>query len=167
MRFCSDDETIGTFLSKYDSIPECDRIRLPWEAIAVAAELNIPQLIGAIILAMQTTSATMVKVIAFAGHPKLMAARVKYGQLPSGEKDRGAIDTALGFLPSPKGPTFIGKAIFGGAGGNLGSSGSKGDDDTEDGQLVSDTDSSYDDLFPSPNEIQEKLVPIRQRLLPG
>lgn len=164
MRFCAEDQTIASFLKKYDSTPEVDRIRVPWEAIAIAAGVTTKDLAGSIILAMQAVSATTVKVIAFSGHPKLMQARVKFGQLPSGEKDRAAVDTALGFLPSPKGPTFIGKAIFGGAGGNVGSA-PKGDDDTDDAD--SDTDSDYNDLFPSPGEIQEKLVPIRQRLLPG
>jgi hypothetical protein len=167
MRFSSQDETIGAFLKKYDSIPERDHPLLRWEAIGIAAEIDMKELAGAIILAMQAASATTVKVIAFSGHPKIMEARVKYGQLPSGEKDRWAIDTALGFLPTTKGPTFIGRAIFGGAGSNLGSV-PKGDDDSEDStpSSVMDIDSEYNDLFPSPGEIQEKLVPIRQKMLP-
>ncbi len=164
IRFSTEDPVIFSFLKKYDSIPECDRVRVPWEAVAIAAGVSTKELAGSILIAMQTSSATTVKVIAFSGHPKIMKARVEYGQLPSGEKDRAAIDTALGFLPTTKGPTFIGKAIFGGAGGNIGSA-PKGDDSDEPDEV--DDDSEYNDLFPSQGEIQEKLVPIRQRLLPG
>jgi hypothetical protein len=167
MRFYSEDETIAAFLKKLESIPERDRPLLRWEAIALAAGVSTKVLAGSILLAMQAASATTVKVIAFSGHPKLMEARVKYGQLPSGEKDRWAVDTALGFLPTTKGPTFIGRAIFGGSGSNLGSV-PKGDDDSEDSSPSPsmDTDKEYDELFPSPGEIQERLVPIRQKMLP-
>ena len=113
MRFSTQDEVIAAFLKKYDSIPEGDRQRVPWEAVAIAARLDIRQLTGSILFAMQAASASMVKVIALSSHPLITKARITYGQLPGGDKDRNAIDTALGFLPSPKGPTFIGKAVFG------------------------------------------------------
>ena len=54
-----------------------------------------------------------VKIITLSSHPQIAAARVAYGLLPAGHRDRNALDMALGFLPQPKGPTFIGKAIFG------------------------------------------------------
>jgi hypothetical protein len=159
MRFSAQDEVIATFLKKYDSIPEGDRQRVPWEAVAIAARLDIRQLTGSILFAMQAASASMVKVIALSSHPLITKARITYGQLPGGDKDRNAIDTALGFLPSPKGPTFIGKAVFG-------STGTKEKEESEPNAVFGEDD-DLDDLFPMASSMQEKLVPIRQRLLEG
>ena len=94
-------------------------------------------------------------------HPDVMDARVKYAKMAGGERDRTQLDISLGFLQSPKGPTFIGKqvAVFGGGGQKKDGSG----EDIMDAEVSS--DDGFDQLFPSPNEIQEKLVPIRQRLL--
>ena len=103
-----------------------------------------------------------VKIIALTGHPKITMARVAYGQLPLGERDRTALDTAMGFLPSPKGPTFIGKAIFGSGRATMEAQGAGGDDDCPSG----DSDPDLDRLFPPANAMQEKLVAIRQKMLP-
>ena len=160
MRFAPNDESIREFLAKYDSIPSGDRERLPWEAIALSVGLDMNALLGAIMFALQNHSVNTVKLIAVTSHPKVTKARVKYALLPSGEKDRFALDTAMGFLPSPKGPTFIGKAIFGGA---PQTANEKDEDGTQEGVFVDDGD--LDSLFPPSNAMQEKLVPIRQKLL--
>jgi hypothetical protein len=145
----SPDDVISAFLKKYDAIPSGDREALPLEAVALAAEIDISHLLGSIMIALERQAVNAVKIIAVTGHPKITQARVAYGQLPWGDKDRTALDTAMGFLPSPKGPTFIGKAVFGG----------KADDDDDD------DDPDLDKLFPPANAMQEKLTPIRQRLL--
>jgi hypothetical protein len=100
-----------------------------------------------------------VKIIAMTAHPKITQARVLFGQMALGERDRTALDTAMGFLPSPKGPTFIGKAIFGGKNVDQGGD-DDGDSDDGDGP-------DLDKLFPPANAMQEKLTPIRQRMLPA
>ena len=127
LRFAVDDPEIGAFLKAYDAVPSGDRERLPWEAIALSAGINVKHLLGAIHVAVQQHSVNRVKFITVMGHPLIAAARVRYGQLAGGEKDRHAIDLATGFLPSPKPPTFIGKAIYA-PGGNMQSS----SDDDED-----------------------------------
>lgn len=166
MRFAADDPDIAIFLAKYDAIPAGDRDRLPWEAIAIAAGVNIKHLLGAIHLALQANSVSAVKIIAVTNHPKIIQARVKFGQLPSGEKDRTALDTAMGFLPSPKGPTFIGKAIFGAGTANSSPASAKDDDDDDSPEPTAIFDNDdFDNLFPPSNAMQEKLVPIRQKLL--
>jgi hypothetical protein len=86
---------------------------------------------------------------------------VTYGLLPFGEKDRAALDTAMGFLPSPKGPTFIGKAIFGSGKAVMDAQG--GDDDEA---PMRDDEPDLDRLFPPANAMQEKLTAIRQKMLP-
>ncbi len=167
MRFSSDNPYIADFLSKYDSIPSGDREKLSWEAIGLAAGVDLLALLGAAMIALQSHAVNTVKIIAMTNHPKITRARVKYGLLPSGEKDRTALDTAMGFLPSPKGPTFIGKAVFGTSGQAMSAQGAgRGDDDDEDGPVINgDDDPDLDNLFPPANEMQQKLIPIRQKML--
>jgi hypothetical protein len=158
MRFAPHDEVISAFLKKYDAIPAGDRERLPWEAIALAAKIEMNQLLGSIMFAIQALSVNMVKIIALTSHPLITQARIKYAQLPSGDRDRTAIDTALGFLPSPKGPTFIGKAVFG-------SQSTTSNSENAEAPATFGEDDDLDDLFPSCSTMQEKLLPIRQRQL--
>jgi hypothetical protein len=159
MRFCREDETIAQFLRKYDSISGVDRERLPWEAIAIKAKIDIQQLTGAIMFALQASSANIVRMLAWSAHPAVMQKTIDYAKLPSGEKDRSMLHTGLGWLPSAKGPTFIGKqvAVFGGR------------ESTENNPAAPvstfDGDDDLDQLFPSSSDMQQKLVPIRQRLL--
>lgn len=162
-----DDSEIKAFMKVYDKIPVGAIEGFPWEAIAIAARVNPKHLIGAIQLAVQTHCWNRSRFIAVSNHPEITKARVKYGKMASGEKDRTALDIALGIMQSPKGPTFIGTqqvAVFGGRGGKQVSK----DDDVEDGKIIdAGSGDGFDDLFPSPNDVQEKLVPIRQRLLEG
>jgi hypothetical protein len=163
----SQDEVLVAFLKKYDAIPAADREALSIEAIALAAGVNLVYLLGSIQMAMQAYSAGRVKTIVWAGHPLLAKARIKYGQLPGGVKDRDAIDTALGFLPSPKGPTFIGKAIFGSGKQVMDEQNAgKGNDEDDDGVGMDPSEIDIDKLFPPANRMQDILTPIRQRLLP-
>jgi len=164
MRFYNDDE-ISRFLSKFDAVREGDRERLPWEAIAVSAGVNPRHLVGSILVALQAHSVSAVRVIALSGHAKVMKKTVEYAQLPSGERDRSMLFQGLGFLPSPKGPTFIGKAIFGN---------DRRDSDDEDGVSkakpvetvqIFGKDDDLEQLFPSSEVIQEKLIPLRQKQL--
>ena len=146
---------IGAFLKKYDSIPAGDRDRLPWEAIAIAAKLDLQQLTGAIMFALQNTSQNMVRLMAWSAHPAVMRKTIQYAKLPSGEKDRSMFHTGTGWLPSAKGPTFIGKINVGGGGGK----------DGEPERSAGFEEDDLDSIFPSASVIQEKLVPIRQKML--
>lgn len=156
MRFWAHNETIAAFLQKYDSIPVGDRGRVPWEAVALAAKLDPLTLQGAIMQAIIQSSGNLSKILAISSHPKIMRATIKYAKLPSGEKDRRAADIMVGALPSPKGPTFIGKAVFGGG----------KDADDEEQMAILGKDADMDDIFPSAPTMQEKLNSIRQRQLP-
>lgn len=156
MRFSSGDETISTFLKKYDSLPIGDRERLPWEAIAIAAKLDLRQLAGAMMFALNEASVSTVKIIALSSHPKVMQKTIDYAMLPGGDRDRTIVHRALGFLPDPKGPTFIGKAVFGPSGERQ---------EQENRGTTFDGEDDLDDLFPPATAMQEKLIPIRQLLL--
>ncbi len=160
MRFASQDEVISAFLEKYDSIPIGDRDRIPWEAIAIAAGVNLNHLLGSITLALASHSANVSRIIAVTNHPKITKARVNFGLKAGGERDRTQLDIMVGALPSAKGPTFIGKAVFGSP-----TQSAKDADDDDAPTIDAPSSDGFDDLFPSPNETQNKLVPIRQRLL--
>jgi hypothetical protein len=155
MRFSEDDEFIGPFLDKYDSIPARDRENLSFEAIALAAGLNIKHLFGEITLAMREHEVSAVKVIAMAAHPEVMKARVEYALTPGGYRDRDKLDEILGALKPSAGPTFIGKAFF--------SSNKEEPDDDPNKEMVDDEDF----CFPDCELIQETVQPLRQRQLPG
>ena len=153
LRF-STDEYAQAFLEKYDSIPDRDRKSLTWEAIALAAEVSPAALLGSAILALQRRSVDIVKIIALTNHPTITESRVKFAQLPGGFKDRDAIDTALGFLPTSKGSTFI---------INPQTPKSEGGEVNEQDEEAPESDLEY--LFPSLSKTQNMLVPLRARSL--
>jgi hypothetical protein len=147
MRF-SRDANVMDFLARYDSIPERDRASLPWEAIALSASIDPAAFLGAAILAIQSTSANAVKVIALSHHPAIMARQVEFAKKMSGDKDRTQINTILGALPTAKGSTFIINPV----------SRKGSDDDNGNSQ-------NLDYLFPNLSHTQETLVPTRARML--
>jgi hypothetical protein len=167
MRLFRGDEAISKFLGKYDTLSTYDKAHLPVEAICIAAGVDCVALLGAVTLALQAQAASMIRILATSSHIRILESRIKYGQLPFGERDRTALDTALGFLPSPKGPTFIGKAIFGSGQNVMDQQRGNGPEDEEDeAASMALDDIDLDKLFPPANRMQEKLAAIRQRLLP-
>jgi len=164
MRFSLQDEVIAAFLKKYDSILDSDRRRLPWEAVAIAAGIDIHHLTGSIMFAIQSYSVNAVKLLALAGHPAVMEKTIEMALLNGGERDRTTIHTGLRFLPTAKGTTVIGNATFGASPSKSDGSEPEGGGDARPSFDVND---DLDRLFPSSTAIQEKLVPIRQRLLPS
>jgi hypothetical protein len=166
LRLAQQDEVIKAFLAKYDSLSLSDRERVPWEAVGLSAEIDLNHLLGSAMLALTYQSASVAKIIAVTSQPKITKARVKYGMLAGGEKDRTAIDMANGVLAQRQGPTFIGKAMFGAPGGAQ--MPEEGEDETETPVVqapMNPEDQDVDDLFPSPKVMQDKLVAIRNRLL--
>jgi hypothetical protein len=155
MRLASEDEVIASFLKKYDSIPSGDRERLPLEAIALAASVDISSLLGSILLALQSPSVNLTKIIALTNHSKITTAHVRCGLLPSGERDRTAIDSILGALPSRKMTSFIGQAIFGSGKGAM-------DHQRTVPAAHDDDDPDLDRIFPPAEITQEKLTRIRE-----
>ncbi len=155
MRF-SQHPLIQDFLEKYDTIPSRDRNSLSWEAVCVAAEIPPESLLGPVILALRDYSANEVKIIAISHHSEVTRARVKFSQLAGGVSDRNALDTALGFLPTAKGSTFI---------INPTSKSEKEDEDDE--SPVDDRENDLEHLFPSLLKTQDGLVPPSARMLEG
>lgn len=163
-----DDHDIIAFLRKYDSIPVGDREHLSWEAIAIAARVNPKHLVGSILLAVSQHCATKSKFIVASNHPMITEKRVEFAQMIGGEKDRSALDIMAGAQQNPSGHTFIGKAWFGGgATGGVAPKGKAAKDEEEVSTPAATYEGSdnFSDLFPSPNETQNQLIPIRQRLL--
>lgn len=153
------------FIQRYDKVPKGDRDKLPWEAICIAAKVNPSTLLGAAIMALQEVSKSTVKILALTNHPRVMEARIAAAVLPGGHQDRNAFDTGVGFLPSPKGPTFVTNVKV--------DNKRRGDDENDedgDDRVGSDTgdyeaEDEMDHLFPAVAAMQERLQPIRQRAL--
>lgn len=156
MRF-SQDPLIASFLDKYDSIPKRDRESLPIEAIAVAAGIDVRHLWGEIMLAIREQSVNAVKIIAVASHPDVIRKRVEFSMTPGGFRDRDALDTMLGALPSNKGTTFINKYFA----GKDNPPGEPSEEPEEKEELVDDVDF----IFPDAERLQERVHPLRQKLL--
>jgi len=163
MRFAANDEVIAAFLKKYDSMPSSDRKNVSWEAIAIAAGVNLNHFAGSAMLATASYCANKSRLIVATNHPEITKKRVEYALLPGGEKDRYALDVMAGAIPSAKGPTFIGKAIFGSSDG--GARKKEDEDEPIDQTAIFGVEGDLDELFPSTSATQDKLVPIRQRLL--
>jgi hypothetical protein len=157
MRF-SADMIVRAFLEKYDSIPERDRECLPWEAIAIAAEVDPTRLLGSAILSLQSYSVNAVKIIALSNHPRITASRVKYALEPGGDKDRTALDTALQFLPTNKGSTFIINPIGGKREIESGDAGAAP-------LALEAPENDLEHMFPSLTRTQDSLVPESLRML--
>jgi hypothetical protein len=172
----SEDADLARFLAKYDSLSPTDRKIVPFEAVALAANLNTRALLGPIMYALQAQSVSLVKLLTLSSHPEVVKARIKYARMPAGHADRHALDTALGLLPSPRGATIINKAIFGSGKAAMDAqkpqrligAGPEDDEESDEQIPLADDPSEYDldKLFPPANRMQEKLVAIRQRTKP-
>jgi hypothetical protein len=160
MRFDAD-ETIVDFLRMYDSIPEGDRIKIPWEAIVIALKIDVKHFLGAITFALQNSSVTAVKFIALSHYPEIMKKQVQYAKDRTGERDRAAMNLAMGFTPSPKAPTFIGKAVFG---GEKITSAEQEDDDPPEKPTSFAVVEDINNMFPNAPDTQQKMLSIRHRL---
>jgi hypothetical protein len=174
MRLAVQDAVIGPFLRCYDSISASDRKHLSLEAVALAAGIDVTNLLGATMLALERQAQCEVRILAVTSHAKITKARVRYGELPGGHRDRQALDQVLGLLPNPKGPTFIGKAIFGSGRDAMDrqkhqrryNEDGPDDEENEDEVPIVERDIDLDKLFPPANIMQERLVAIRNRQLP-
>lgn len=153
LRF-SQDAQVRLFLEKWDSLSAHDQRVLSWEAVALAASVSPPYLLGMALFALQQHSANRVKIMALSRHPEVMQKRIEFALRPQGEKDRSAIQTALGFLPSHKGSTFVINP--------LPDHPRQGDEDEEEDDEESD---QLNRIFPQLTVTQEKLLPIKARRL--
>lgn len=158
MRF-SQSPLIQAFLSKYDSLPTRDRERVPIEAVALAADIDIRHLWGEIMLAVREHSVSAVKVIALAAHPDVITKRVEFAKTPGGYRDRDALDTMLGALPKPGGATFIDKIFV------TRPDEKKEKDEDDEPESNEGTVDDLDYIFPDASEVQERIQTARQKLL--
>lgn len=153
MRFSSS-PAIKNFLARYDAVPEGDRTHLPMEAIAIAAEIDPTYLLGEIMLAMREHSVTQYKLHAIAGHPEIIKSRLKFAKREGGFRDRDAVDQIMGALPSKQqGTTFINKFFAGKA------------DEPGDEDKPQTFEDDLDVIFPDVSLMQERVQPMRQKVL--
>ena len=89
---------MGRFLAKYDCLGVWERQNTCWEAIALAAGVDLPYLLGAALLARRDDATTRAKLIAICHAPELMKKRVEYALLPGEWRDRDALHKLVGLL---------------------------------------------------------------------
>jgi hypothetical protein len=159
MRF-SDGTLSAQFLEKWDSLSDHDQERLTIEVVAAAANIEPKHLLGEIMLAMREYSVNKVKILAVSSHPDVMEKRIEFAMLSGGTRDRDALDTILGALPK-KSTTFIDKFFA--------VEKTEEEDDEEEvvpapvAQQEFVSDENF--VFPDCETMQERLSPIRQKLL--
>lgn len=157
MRF-SQDPTILKFLKAYDTGNEIDHHIMPWEAWAVKARLEISTLLGSILIALRQQSVNAIKVLSITSHPEVVRATVKNALTPKGFRDRETLHTALGFLPRPKGTTFIEKYFAGTQGPDAGDGEEKpGNQAPQIPTPARPDEVDIDDLFPNVEDTQMLL----------
>ncbi len=141
MRFSSD-ASIQAFLKTYDEASITDKKILPFEAFALMADVEIPQLLGATILAVANQSASIVKIMLPTHHPDVVAAGIKQALKPGGYRDRNSINTAMKLLPVKAGTTIM-----------IGDQGRL----SVESEVVDPNDVDTEDLFPNLEETQKML----------
>lgn len=102
-----DEEDAQAFIEKYDAISPSDREKLTIEEIATAAGIRTLDLLAVATKALFIENQTISAIIAATSHPKVVEKSVAMAKQPGGVRDREMLHTAMGFLPAPKGATFI------------------------------------------------------------
>jgi len=148
----SDDEDAVAFLSKYDQVPVGDREKLTWEEIAVAAGISPKVLMGASMIALRDVQQNTASIMAMTNHPKIMQKRIAFAKREGGVRDRDAIDTHLGFLPTKNGAVINNRIQV----ANL-PSGPNGDREEREIEVPQDLQ-MMDDVLPEWNNIRVKLL---------
>ena len=97
MRF-SKDPVVRCFLAKHDSLGVWARENTPWEAVGLAAGIDLIHLLGAALLAWRQHTMTVGELIAICNAPEVMKKRVEYAMLPGGWRDRDAVHKLVGML---------------------------------------------------------------------
>src|SRR5258708_1659448 len=97
MRF-SQDPVVKCFLAKRDSLGVWARENTCWEAIGIAAGIDLLRLLGAALLAWREHTTTVGKLIATCYLPELAKKRIEYAKLPGGWRDREALHKLAGLL---------------------------------------------------------------------
>jgi hypothetical protein len=154
------------FLAKWDEITERDRECLTIEIVALSAGVDPLALLGQILLAAREYSVVKFKLKALEAHPEILEETIKFAKLPGGQRDRADFHTILGALPRSK-TTFIDKFY-------AGSDADKADLPDSDSEVpekvITQAEEMVEDenfVFPDCELMQEKIQPIRQKLLDG
>lgn len=93
--YASKDPVVKCFLDKRYSLGVWARTNVCWEAIALAAGIDVEHLLGATMLALRELE----KTIAASHCLDVLEKRIENAKLPSGWRDRDALDKFLGLLP--------------------------------------------------------------------
>jgi hypothetical protein len=90
MRF-SQDPVVQSFLAKRDSLGVWERENASWEAIGLAAGVDLMHLLGAALLALRKLNLLTGDMIAMSHHPNVVKKRIEFAKLPGGWRDRAVL----------------------------------------------------------------------------
>jgi hypothetical protein len=93
--YLSQDPIVQCFLAKRNSLGTWARENVCWEAIALAAGIDIEHLLGATMLAMREYGTFT----AMDAYPEVIKKRIEFALLPGGWRDRDFLHKFLGVLP--------------------------------------------------------------------
>jgi len=150
MRF-SEEDSIVRFLKVYDSLVSRDQNRVPLEAIALKAGVNINQLVGAIVFCFRSVSSQRDALKAMAEHSGVLDQTIRNAKRPKGHLDRKVLHQAVGFLPTPQGQSF--NFNF------------PGKDRSEESDSPDASPPEINDIFPAITDKQQHWQSERQKLL--
>ena len=94
----SKDPVVQCFLAKRDALGVWARENTCWEAIALAAGIDVEHLLGAALLARRECSIMKGQLIALAHYPEIVEKQIQDAKLPGRWRDRDALHRLVGFL---------------------------------------------------------------------
>jgi hypothetical protein len=97
MRF-SRDPVVQCFLAKRASLGVWARENTSWEAIALAADIDLFHLLGAALVIWRAHTLMVGEFIALSHSREVVEQRIEYAKRPGGWRDRDALDKLLGLL---------------------------------------------------------------------
>ena len=150
IRFSQEPSAIS-FLRVYDSAPERDRKQISLEAIALKAQCNFTELLGAMMFSFKASQVQKSAMRALDAHPDVVSATILDAMVPGAVQAKKMLHEAVGFLQTPKGASI--NFNFG-----------HPEEEKQD-NMAEATSLEVNELFPMITERQEKWQHDRSKML--
>lgn len=147
---------ILSFLAVWDDTPFRDRKQIPLSAIALKAQVDISELIGAYLLSFRSLQQQKSALAAMASHPEVVESTIEFAKRPSGYADRRMLHEAVGFVATPRGLSIT---------QNFAQALQPESMPEEEEKVETATAPDIEDIFPQINEREEGWQSTRQKLL--
>jgi hypothetical protein len=101
------DERFIRLIHAWDTLTKTDKEKVRLEDLLAAAELTSKAFLGAVIPALYQRNMDISRLLVSTSHSRVVGATIDNALNPRGVMDRKMIHDVVGFLPQPKGNTFI------------------------------------------------------------